>query len=311
MGFLDNSGDIILDAVLTDAGRQRLARADGTFKIVQFALGDDEINYALYDKNNASGSAFYDLTILQTPVFEAFTNNIASLNSKLLTIPRNDLLYLPVMKLYDIQNKGFTDETDPVIANSYVVLVDQTTENIWSNIPIPTKGTFFGYTLSTDTSVRIDQGIDTAAAGNQQRAIDADLKETQYTIEIDNRFGIIYSPTTTSTSNLKDATKSFVDDDNIAQYYFSLGVAGDADYVKSIPLVTTNQVIAGPVGSFINFKIRTAQDLEVGTYLFDLLGLDYSYYGTNFKVIKSNVIITGATTGYSISIPVSYVKYIP
>jgi len=76
MGFLDNSGDIILDAVLTDAGRQRLAKADGTFKIVQFALGDDEINYGLYDKTNASGSAYYDLSIMQTPVFEAFTNNI-------------------------------------------------------------------------------------------------------------------------------------------------------------------------------------------------------------------------------------------
>ena len=37
MAFLDNSGDIILDAVLTDAGRQRMAR--GNFKIVKFALG--------------------------------------------------------------------------------------------------------------------------------------------------------------------------------------------------------------------------------------------------------------------------------
>ena len=43
MGFLDNSGDIILDAVLTDTGRMRLAKGDGSFKIVKFALGDDEI----------------------------------------------------------------------------------------------------------------------------------------------------------------------------------------------------------------------------------------------------------------------------
>ncbi len=38
MGFLDNSGDIILDAVLTDTGRMRLAKGDGSFKIVKFAL---------------------------------------------------------------------------------------------------------------------------------------------------------------------------------------------------------------------------------------------------------------------------------
>ena len=57
MGFLDNSGDIILDAVLTDTGRKRLARGDGSFKVAKFAFADDEINYGLYDKNNASGSA--------------------------------------------------------------------------------------------------------------------------------------------------------------------------------------------------------------------------------------------------------------
>ena len=66
MAFLDNSGDIILDAVLTDTGRMRLAKGDGSFKITKFAFGDDEINYALYDKNHISGSAYYDIEILQT-----------------------------------------------------------------------------------------------------------------------------------------------------------------------------------------------------------------------------------------------------
>ena len=65
MAFLDNSGDIILDAVLTDTGRFRLAKGDGSFKVVKFALGDDEINYGLYNKNHASGSAYYDLIIPQ------------------------------------------------------------------------------------------------------------------------------------------------------------------------------------------------------------------------------------------------------
>ena len=52
MAFLDNSGDIILDAVLTDIGRRRMANGD--FSITKFALGDDEINYGLYDKNHPS-----------------------------------------------------------------------------------------------------------------------------------------------------------------------------------------------------------------------------------------------------------------
>jgi len=45
MAFLDNSGDIILDAVLTDTGRFRLAKGDGTFKITKFAFADDEVDY--------------------------------------------------------------------------------------------------------------------------------------------------------------------------------------------------------------------------------------------------------------------------
>ena len=125
MGFLDNSGDIILDAVLTDTGRMRLARGDGSFKIVKFALGDDEINYELYDKNNASGSAYYDLEILQSPVLEAFTDNAASMKSKLVSIPRNNLLYLPVLKLNEVFD---TTATAKHTSGNFLIAVDSDTE---------------------------------------------------------------------------------------------------------------------------------------------------------------------------------------
>ena len=103
MAFLDNSGDIILDAVLTDTGRLRLAQGDGSFKITKFALGDDEINYGLYNKDHSSGSAYYDLEILQTPVLEAFTNNTSNLKSKLVTISRTNILYMPSLKLNKVR----------------------------------------------------------------------------------------------------------------------------------------------------------------------------------------------------------------
>ena len=119
MAFLDNSGDIILDAVLTDTGRFRLAKGDGSFKIAKFALGDDEIDYSQYDKNNASGSAYYDLNIMQTPVLEAFTNNASSMKSKLMSLARNNLLYLPVVKLQE--SPGTTRFSDN---NTFLVAVD-------------------------------------------------------------------------------------------------------------------------------------------------------------------------------------------
>ena len=87
MAFLDNSGDIILDAVLTDVGRKRLASNNG-INITKFALGDDEIDYGLFDKGHPSGSAYYDLEILQTPVFEAVTQMNANINI-LSIIPSN------------------------------------------------------------------------------------------------------------------------------------------------------------------------------------------------------------------------------
>ena len=101
MAFLDNSGDIILDAVLTDTGRKRLARGDGSFRIVKFALGDDEINYGTYDGAAPEGEK--DLQILQTPVLESFTNNTSQMNSFLQTYTNNQThLYLPTMKINNL-----------------------------------------------------------------------------------------------------------------------------------------------------------------------------------------------------------------
>jgi len=77
MAFLDNSGDILLDAVLTDTGRKRMA--EGTFRITKFALADDEIDYSLYNYDDVRGTAYYDLDILSSPVLEAFTDNAAGL----------------------------------------------------------------------------------------------------------------------------------------------------------------------------------------------------------------------------------------
>ena len=94
MGFLDNSGDIILDVVLTDHGRMLLAKGDGSFQITKFAVCDEEINYTLYNSNHGSGSAYYDLEILQTPVLEAFTNNASSMKTKLASFQDLNLLYL-------------------------------------------------------------------------------------------------------------------------------------------------------------------------------------------------------------------------
>lgn len=96
MGFQDNSGEIFIDAVLTDEGRERLARNDGSFAIVRYRLSDDEIDYGFW--NELTGSDSKDRKILDTPIFEAFTNEIVALRYPLVTIRNARLQFLPTMK---------------------------------------------------------------------------------------------------------------------------------------------------------------------------------------------------------------------
>jgi hypothetical protein len=87
MGYLNNSV-VTVDAILTEKGRELLARGDGSFRITQFALSDDEIDYTLYNPNHASGSAFYGQAIENMPLLEAFPVTNQNLRYKLITLPR-------------------------------------------------------------------------------------------------------------------------------------------------------------------------------------------------------------------------------
>ena len=97
MGYLNNSV-ITVDAILTTKGRELLARNDGSFRITQFALADDEIDYTLYNPNHPSGSAFYGEAIQNMPLLEAFPQETQIMKYKLVTLPRGTAK-LPVLDL--------------------------------------------------------------------------------------------------------------------------------------------------------------------------------------------------------------------
>ena len=322
MSFLDNSGDIILDAVLTDAGRKRLARADGTFKIAKFALGDDEIDYSLYNYNNTSGSAYYDLSLLQTPILEAFTNNTSILKSRLISLPQTNQFYLPVIKLntnvIGLSPSGNSYDGGGVI----YITADNETDGKSSTPPSSnnkideTKSPFvvgsvknylYGSPSGPNASslITIDQGLDTNAIPATQ-GLDSSLIESQYIIEIDNRLGTIVGSTGTPLSI------SFIDDDNIASYYLSS--ANDAQ-ITSIASNDSLTNILGPRGTRLAFKVVSSINLQQSTYLFDLLGATATYPSVKtggtatYYYIDTNIRITGATTGASIDLPVRFLKY--
>lgn len=97
MGYLDNS-IVTVDAILTKKGRELLARGDGSFKITQFALSDDEIDYTLYNPTHPLGSAYYGQAIENMPLLEAFPDETQIMKYKLTTLPRGTAR-LPILDI--------------------------------------------------------------------------------------------------------------------------------------------------------------------------------------------------------------------
>ena len=202
MAFLDNSGDIILDAVLTEVGRKRLTQTTingGTSaNITHFALGDDEINYSQYDLNAASGSNYADLEILQTPILQAFTMGNANINYGLMSLTKTDILYLPSLKVNSLTGGNFKPLNTfnnifyfAVNAKTYATLKD--TE---ANIGINQIG--YAYNAGASPFVFIEGGLNTPLlqkdASNKASYIEAgNISNRGYTIGMDNRLGVPYT----------------------------------------------------------------------------------------------------------------------
>ena len=86
MAYLDNT-QITVEAIITKKGRQKLASGQ-PLNITKFALGDDEIDYTLYNSINRKGPNFYDSAILALPITEATCDETQALRYKLVTLPK-------------------------------------------------------------------------------------------------------------------------------------------------------------------------------------------------------------------------------
>ena len=106
MGYLDNSS-ITVDAILTKRGRELLSRNDGSFKITQFALGDDEIDYTLFNENHPNGTQYSSEAIENMPLIEAIPDGSNMMKSQLITLSRGKSL-LPYISVPGITNDTLT-----------------------------------------------------------------------------------------------------------------------------------------------------------------------------------------------------------
>jgi hypothetical protein len=206
MAFLDNSGDIILDAVLTELGRKKMAA--GNFNISKFALGDDEINYELYNKNHASGSAYYDLEIMQTPIFESNTGQNASINYGLQSITNRRLFYMPAIKRNTIIDRAML----PVTNIFYLAISDGVTYDALVTAFGGVAGGGQRKVLLSgkkdSSAIILETGIDNSeiagtAANRTNIVVSNGLTESHFDVSIDTRFlaGVMGPAGATSFSN--------------------------------------------------------------------------------------------------------------
>jgi hypothetical protein len=153
MAYVDNKS-ITVDAVLTKRGRELLAQT-GNLNITSFALADDEVDYSLYNPNHPQGSAYYDIAIRNTPVFQPLSDETQSMKYKLVTLAQG-VTSVPVISLniqsIDVQKDNKSDNiisptTQPaynltlgytaILSNKKIgtLIVDQTNSSNTSTVP--------------------------------------------------------------------------------------------------------------------------------------------------------------------------------
>tara|TARA_R110001583_G_scaffold41108_1_gene130843 strand:+ start:4477 stop:5472 length:996 start_codon:yes stop_codon:yes gene_type:complete len=328
MAFLDNSGDIILDAVLTDLGRKRLAQ--GNFKISKFALGDDEIDYTLYNRNHPSGSSYFDLEIMQTPVFEAFTQTNANINYGLMSLTRTDLLYLPVLK-----SNSLVNSSAKTTSSVYYFAVNSETAT-----KLNTAHSSSVYVLQSDqatsTAIYIESGLDTTSltgdtTNRNSYIVNTNLLDSTYNIYADSRFiaGIMIPSSTGYFRNKTDGTAEInltplstvaaSSTTAVLSNYNTFGGPGINNEVtfNSLVAATTISAIAGPRGSAtaMNFSVATelaATSTGGRSSMYDLYGsIDQTLFGGSEKYdyIDTTIYIEGAVSTARIQLPVRIIRY--
>jgi hypothetical protein len=113
MGYLNNS-TITVDAILTKKGRELLARGRDEFKITQFALADDEVDYDLYNPDHPLGTAYYGAAIENMPVLEALPDETQMLKYKLVTLPKGTA-NIPVVSIGQTSVSLENNQSYPII----------------------------------------------------------------------------------------------------------------------------------------------------------------------------------------------------
>jgi len=172
MGYLSNeNNEIIVDAILTRYGREKLAK-EGTLGVTKFALADDEVDYALYNTDHVLGTDYYDVAIREMPVLEALPGNELTMKYRLFTV-RDD----GVSTTYAL-GVTYDREFDPEIGISTIKHAYSFTPLMTPAVPDPSK-TYYIAELVDTYSQNIELGAVIDPAIGITNSISAESKYIQ------------------------------------------------------------------------------------------------------------------------------------
>ena len=170
MGFQDHStNNVILDAVLTNKGRELLSQGAGTFNIVKFAFGDDEVDYGIIEEfGRTVGKEKIEKL---TPVLEASTSGYLGVKYRNVSLNNSNITTLPILSLVTSLQK-----------DNKVELVRATSSG------------------KTSSSISIEQKLPAGVIA------DPDVCDFSYRVTIDNTFLSIENAVPDSVDSYNNAT---------------------------------------------------------------------------------------------------------
>ncbi len=294
MGFLDNSGDIILDAVLTDKGRRLLAKGDGSFNITHFALADDEIDYSLYKSNNNPG--LEDIDIRKTPILEANTNATTAIKYRLMTLLNTEYVYLPVIRL----SKSLSTQGGDFNNNGYFVVSvnKETSDQLVTDGQDKNPGVILGHSQNSavNSLIVIDQGIETDMGDPNNLSVA--LTELQLHAHTEEKYvHSLHSQTGLSSKKVSSNA------DGISRHIL------DNTFQKNLAPDDKSPTIKGPSGSRFSFSVRPSINLSGGSsFHFTQLGSTQAIGATTYLTLDTNIKLVGPKTGYQLTIPIRFIR---
>ena len=334
MAFQDKCGGIILDAILTDVGRKRMAQ--GNFRVVKFAVGDDEINYQL--KTGDANTQDPNPLIEAQPVFEAFAMNSAVINYGLADYPREDIYYIPQLAV----NTKVAEAANPVPASSarperyYLSVNAETTAKLKTESDVGQDKYILESGELVKTKILIESGIDEKAVpddklGKERFITNLGLLDDYFILYCDSRLiqNMLTSPRDSYFRN--DASNNLYMNLEPLQrnVKISLGrfmehfdsyrtqAANQEVYYVSTGNATDHSAFAGPRGTIMAFNLEVIPELTGDStsttddkyYIFGQRS-QLVFGGSNrYDYIDTTIYIEGLSSNSRLQIPVRVIRY--